>query len=61
MASVSWSLTRSKINYVALELECLAIVFACQKFDQHIFVKQVQGRNISQATRNHLKEIGQGK
>ena len=42
VASVSRSLTRSEQNYVALELECLAIVFACQKFDQYIFGKHIQ-------------------
>ena len=39
--SVSRSLTKSKCNYVALELECLAVVFACQKFDQYIYGKRV--------------------
>ena len=42
VASVSRSLTRSERNYVALELECLAIVFACQKFDQYIFGKHIR-------------------
>ncbi|KAL5489020.1 hypothetical protein EMCRGX_G018062 [Ephydatia muelleri] len=37
--SVSRSLTRAEKNYVALELECLAIVFACQKFHHYIYGK----------------------
>ncbi|KAL5496552.1 hypothetical protein EMCRGX_G012858 [Ephydatia muelleri] len=41
VTSVSRSLTKSKRNYVALELECLAVVFACQKFDQYIYGKRV--------------------
>ena len=39
--SVSRSLTKAEKNYVALELECLAIVFACHKFDQYIDAKDV--------------------
>ena len=39
--SASRSLTKSEKNYVAIELECLAIVFACRKFDQFIYGKQV--------------------
>ena len=42
VASASRSLTKSEKNYVALELECLAIVFACQKFDQYIYGKPVR-------------------
>jgi len=38
VASVSRSLTKAEKNYVALELECLAIVFACSKFDQYIYI-----------------------
>ena len=38
----SRSLSRAEKNYVALELECLAIVFACQKFDQYIYGKKVR-------------------
>ena len=37
--SVSRSLTKAEKNYVALELECLAIVFACQKFHHYIYGK----------------------
>lgn len=33
----SRSLTVSECNYVPIELECFAIVFACNKFDQYIF------------------------
>lgn len=40
VASASLSLTSSERNYVALELECLAIVFACRKFDQYIYGKK---------------------
>ena len=39
--SVSWSLSKAEKNYVALELECLVIVFACRKFDQYIYGKDV--------------------
>ena len=42
VASVSRSLTKAEKNYVALELECLAIVFACSKFDQYIYGKKVR-------------------
>ena len=42
IASVSRSLTKSEKNYVALELECLAIVFACQRLDQYIYGKRVR-------------------
>ena len=37
--SVSRSLTKAEKNDVALELECLAIVFACQKFHHYIYGK----------------------
>ena len=40
--SASRTLTCSEQNYAALELECLAVVFACQKFDQYIYGKQVR-------------------
>ena len=42
VASVSRSLTKAEKNYVALELECLAIAFACSKFDQYIYGKKVK-------------------
>ena len=42
VASVYRSLTKAEKNYVALELECLAIVFACSKFDQYIHGEKVQ-------------------
>ena len=42
IASVSRSLTKREKNYVALELECLAIVFACQRLDQYIYGKRVR-------------------
>ena len=42
IASVSRSLTMSEKNYVALELECLAIVFACQRLDQYIYGMRVR-------------------
>ena len=42
VASVSRSLSKSEKNYVAIELECLAIVFACQRFHQYIFGKKVR-------------------
>ena len=35
------ALTKSEKNYVAIELECLGIVFACRKFDQFIYGKRV--------------------
>ena len=38
--SVSRSLGKSEKNYVAIELECLAIVFACRKFDRYIYGKR---------------------
>ncbi|KAL5510749.1 hypothetical protein EMCRGX_G006350 [Ephydatia muelleri] len=40
VVAVSRSLTKSEHNYmyVALELECLAVVFVCQKFDQHMYM-----------------------
>ena len=41
VVSVSRSLTKAEKSYVALELECLAIVFACSKFDQYIYGKKV--------------------
>ena len=37
--SVSRSLTRAEKNYVVLELECLTIVFACQRFHHYIYGK----------------------
>ena len=42
VASASRSLTKSEKNYVAIELECLAIVFACRKFDQYIYGKRTK-------------------
>ncbi|KAL5489015.1 hypothetical protein EMCRGX_G018055 [Ephydatia muelleri] len=42
MASASRSLTKSEKNYVAIELECLAIVFACRKFDHYIYGKRTK-------------------
>ena len=42
VVSASRSLTKSEQNYVALELECLAIIFACGKFDQCIYGKRVK-------------------
>jgi len=37
VAYASRSLTESEQNYVPLELECLAIVFGTERFDQYIF------------------------
>jgi len=37
VAYASRSLTKSEHNYVLLELECLAIMFGTERFDQHIF------------------------
>ena len=42
VALVSRSLSKSEKNYVAIELERLTIVFACQKFHQYIFGKKVR-------------------
>ena len=42
IASASRSLSKSEKNYVAIELECLAIVFACRKFDQYIYGKKTR-------------------
>lgn len=42
ITSASRSLTPAEKNYVALELECLAIVFACHKFDQYIYGKKIR-------------------
>ena len=39
--SASRSLTKSEKNYVAMGLECLAMVFACQRFDQYIYGRKV--------------------
>ena len=41
MISVSRSLTKAEKNYVALELKCFAIVFACRKLDYYIYGKDV--------------------
>ena len=46
VASVSRSLSKSEKNYVAIELECLAIVFACQRFHQYFFGKKVCIENL---------------
>ena len=40
IASASRSLSKSEKKYVAIELECLAIVFVCRKFDQYIYGKK---------------------
>ena len=45
ITSASMSLTQSEKNDVALELECLAIVFACRKFDHYIHV-HVYGKKV---------------
>ena len=37
VAYASRSLTKCEQNYAPIELECLAIVFACRKFDQFIY------------------------
>lgn len=37
VAYASRSLTASERNYTPIELECLAIVFACRKYDQYIY------------------------
>ena len=37
VAYVSRSLTKCEQKYAPIELECLAIVFACRKFDQYIY------------------------
>ena len=37
VAYASRSLTKCEQNYAPVELECLAIVFACRKFDQFIY------------------------
>jgi len=36
VAFVSHSLTKSEQNYAQIEKECLAIVFACERFNQYI-------------------------
>ena len=45
VASVSRSLTNSEKNYIAIELKCLAIFFACRKFDQYIYGKKTVVEN----------------
>ena len=52
VASTSRALTKSEKNYVAIELECLAIVFACKKFDQYIY-----GRKATVETDHRALEI----
>ena len=37
VAYVSRSLTKCERKHAPIELECLAIVFACRKFDQYIY------------------------
>lgn len=59
VASVSRYLTKSerKKNYVALELECLAIVFMCNR-EVHIYLwLKNSGRNRSQTIRDHCKKV----
>ena len=41
-----------RTTYVAIELECLAIVFACKKFDQYIY-----GRKATVESDHHALEI----
>ena len=36
VAFVSCSLTKAEQNYAQIEMECLAIVFACERFNQYI-------------------------
>ena len=36
-AYASRSLTKCEHNYAPIELDCLAIVFACRKFDQFVY------------------------
>ena len=38
---MSCSLSKSGKRYVAIELKCLEIVFACQKFHEHFFGKKI--------------------
>ena len=52
VASTSRALTKSEKNYVAIELECLAIVFVCKKFDQYIY-----GRKATVETDHRALEI----
>jgi len=52
VTSASRSLTKSEKNYVAMELECLAMVFACQRFDQYIY-----GRKVTVETDHQVLEI----
>ena len=42
ITAASRSLTQAERNYVALELECLATVFVCRKFDQYKYGKRVR-------------------
>ena len=52
VASVSRSLTKSERNYAAMELECLAVVFACKRFDQYVY-----GRRVTVETDHRVLEI----
>lgn len=57
MASVFRSLTKAEKNYVALELEYLAVVFACSKFDQYIYGKKGSSGNGPYAPGSYHQEI----
>ena len=41
VAFASRALTECESRYVQIEKECLAVVFACEKFDSYIFAQDM--------------------